>query len=279
MPRPNSKLGTLSNEERKFILDNMDNLEIDVIAKQLNRSPLVIEKVIRGQMALPISENNTTRWHLRKSLHWKHLKDAFTERELNTIEDQYVKYVEQFKGDIIATEEVQILNLIKVEILMERNLTGKMLIGENIKRYKQMVESLLTRFNHNFADMEEADRATIMELEDKISACLQAEASRTTEYVDLLKQHNALTEKVMGSRDQRVREILSTKVSFTGLVKQLMDRDKQEKDSRFLELNLLKRNLSGCLRFMNILTRCKIIRFYPQRQLRILRGNKKKKWK
>lgn len=238
MPDKKPKMGPISIEDRKFILANMNTMSVDEMGKILNRHPALVKKVIKTQESLlPEAESNSVRIHLKRSLHWKHLKEEFIETELNKIEDQYIKFVQQFREDVTATEEVQILNLIKLEILMDRNLKGKMKISGTIARYESMIESLLGPVDGNFAALSENDRNIIMDLENKKQAALSVESSRTNELVILYKEHNVLMERVMGSRDQRITEVLNTKVSFMGMVKELLERDKQEKDSRLIELS------------------------------------------
>lgn len=230
------KAGAISNSERKFILENMATMSIEDMAKKISRHVSMVEKVIQMQTSLPEADNNTVRWHLKRSLNWKHMKDEFTESELDKIEDQYTKYVQQFQENINATEEVQILNLIKIEILMDRNLKGKMKIGESIGRYSKMIKSVMDGVDDDFSALSENQQKNIMDLEKAKQESLHAESSRTQELVMLQKEHNVLMGKVMGSRDQRITEVLNQKVSVFGLIKQLIDVDRQKQDSRILEL-------------------------------------------
>lgn len=230
------KSGAISNSERKFILENMATMSIEDMAKRIGRNISMVEKVIHMQTNLPEAESNTVKWHLKRSLNWKHMKEEFTESELDKIEDQYTKYVQQFQENINATEEVQILNLIKIEILMDRNLKGKMKIGESINRYSKMVQSIMDAVDDDFSSLTEVQQKNVMDLEKGKQEALGAESARTTELVSLQKEHNTLMAKVMGSRDQRITEVLNQKVSVFGLIKQLIDVDRQKQDSRILEL-------------------------------------------
>lgn len=231
------KVGSISQSDRAFIIKNIDVMSAEDMATQLNRNVAVVEGVIKGHSALPDASEKSIRWQLMHSSHWKHLRQEFTEDELNKIADQYVKYVEQFSKDgIIATEEVQILNLIKIEILSDRNLKGKMGLSSTIKGYEDIIENILSKVDGDWHALTEREQDQIMKLKEDIQSALRAETTRTNEYVELQKQHTVLTEKVMGSRDQRVKEVLNQKISFLGIVKQLMDEEKQKKESRMLEL-------------------------------------------
>lgn len=238
MPTP-KKSGALSNKDRSWIIQNINKMTVEEMSNQIGKNIAVIEAAIKTHTNMPEANNETARWNLKKSLHWKHLKEEFNEAELNKIEDQYVKYVDQFREDIVATEEVQILNLIKLEILADRNLKGKMSMSGNIDENQKIIDSMLGGVDGDWNRLDKDQQSMIMELKKQTQACLDAVAHRTSEYVELQKQHNALADKVMGSRDQRVKEILNQKVSFLGLVKELLDREKQLRDSRILELHNL----------------------------------------
>ncbi|HEX5186479.1 MAG TPA: hypothetical protein VFV86_06275 [Nitrososphaeraceae archaeon] len=236
MPSVKKKGGAIGEVERKFILENMNKKTVEEIAEHLGRDVKVVEKVIRTHIDLPQASNQTARFHLKKSTYWKQLKEAFDENELVAIEEEYVKLVQQFREDIVASEEIQLLDLIKLGILQHRNLKGKQNIITNMHRYQRMVDDILKKANGNFSELTVDDQQNIMELNKNIEACRGAESARTVEFNELQKQKNVLFDKVMGSRDQRVTEILNSKITFAGLIKELVNRDKQIEESRFLEL-------------------------------------------
>lgn len=231
-----AKGGAISAEDRKFILENMSRMTVEQMAEQLNRNPLVVQKVIQTYTNLPDIANQAIRWRLKKSNHWKQLKSAFNEIELSHIEDEYVTIVQQFKEDIVATEEVQILDFIKTGILQQRNLESKQKIQNQLNEYARLSQGIEDAVGGDFSLLTTEQHNSIMEYSNKKTACMQAESNRTTEWLALQKEKNVLYEKIMGSRDQRIKEIMNTKVSFTSFIKQLLEKDKQEKESRFIQL-------------------------------------------
>lgn len=230
------KGGTISVEDRKFILGHMNDMSAEEIAEKLNRNTLVVQRVIQTYTNMPNIVNDAVRWRLKKSNHWKQLKKAFTEDELSYIEDEYVTIVQQFQENVVATEEVQILDFVKTGVLQQRNLEAKQKIQENLNEYGRMVQAIEDAHGSNFAELSNEDRDTIMDLKNKQAACMNAESNRTVEWLNLQKEKDVLYEKIMGSREQRVKEILNTKISFTQYVKELLEKDKQEKESRFIQL-------------------------------------------
>ncbi len=226
-----TKGGSFTNDERQFILEHQDDMSTEEIGKHLNRKPLLVEKFIQSHTTLPTADNKGARSHLRRSTFYKHLQQEFTPDELEYIQEQYVKYVQQLKEDIAATEEVQLLSLIKVEVLQQRNLKGKQKISDNATRYQQMRDDMMKDVNGDFSKLDKDAKNTIMELSNSMQACMNAEGAKTNEYIELQKQHNELTKKLMASRDQRVNEIASIKTTWSGYIKQLQDRDKQLEES------------------------------------------------
>jgi hypothetical protein len=230
------KTGAISDEDRKYIIDHMDDDSVEEIAEAIGRNPKVVEKEIKNYVMLPTARNRSVRWHLKNIPEWKHLKQSFTNDELNLIEDKYVKYVEQVKEDITATEETQVLNMITLEILMGRNLKGRMKLFDSIRQLEAMKEGIIDAVDGNWALISEEGRAQIMDIENQITASRNVESSRTSQYLELQKELNTLNTKLKTSRDQRVDKVLDPKHSFIAYVKDLLNRDKQEKESRFIQL-------------------------------------------
>ncbi len=230
------KNGAISANDRRYILENSNTMSAEQIAENLGKNPKIIEREIKNYVSLPQAENNTIRWHLKQSPDWKHLRGQFTPEELVLIENKYVKYIEQMKDDIVATEETQIINMIKIEILMDRNLKGKMKLHENIRQFEAQKEAIMDRVEGDFALLSDEQNEQITEINGLISSSRNVESARTSEYIELQKEFNTLSTKLKASRDQRVDRVLDARFSFTTYVKDLMNRDKQEKESRFVEL-------------------------------------------
>jgi hypothetical protein len=231
------KGGAFTNDERKFIVENMNDMTPEQMGVKLNRNPVLINKFIASHVNLNDGDNKTVRANLRKSVFFKNMQQEFDEDELNYIQEQYVRYMDQVNQNVVATEEVQLLSLIKVEVLMSRNLKNKKRIFENAARYREQVNNMIERVGGQFANLTTEDRKAVMELQNHEASCFQADGSNSEEYIKLQKEHNTLNGKLKTSRDQRVDEIANSKTTFAGYLRDLLKLDKQIEESRQLELN------------------------------------------
>jgi hypothetical protein len=130
--QPEYKRGRLGHPEMNFIRENIKTLGLNETSKHLNRSPDLVSQFARSEgivyeedleddsLVVQASINKD----LRKSLDWQALQEEFMETELEFFAYRYSKLMSQFKDDVFPTEETQIFQLIKFEILMQRNLKG-----------------------------------------------------------------------------------------------------------------------------------------------------------
>jgi hypothetical protein len=239
-----SKRGRLSREERDFIHAQTDKLTPEDIADRLDRTVETVTEFIklnvRPVKAKPSEAEETTRIVIRQELRsseaWKNLKGEFDTDELRYFEEGYVKLMSQFKGDVLPSEETQIFQAIKFEILMSRNLKERRKAREDIGRLERMQDDFLAQFEGDPSGMTDAQKAFALDLETQLNSARQAEQSRTTEYVKLQERHEALMKSLKAVRDQRIKQIENSKVSFLGVVKMLMEKDVQHREGRQMEL-------------------------------------------
>ena len=125
------KMGRISKGEEKFIRENL-NLGFEELATELDREPesiltFIKKKVAKGDFDSPIwmAEPNSeeqAQFDLTFRPYWVELKQQFTEGELELFKYHWARIISQFKDDVIPTEELQVVDLIKLELLMNRSL-------------------------------------------------------------------------------------------------------------------------------------------------------------
>lgn len=225
----------LTRESEKFIVDNMANFSSDEIAKKLNCTVKAVENVIEVYGNLP-EQNVAWKQYLRKSIVWKQLKDQFSEDELQYFEESFVALMGQFNEDVWKTEESQIFQLITLDILMKRNLKAKRATRNHIEELEHLQRDMVARYNGDYTAMTDGDRSFIIDLEKQISGSRSAESNNSREFVEFQKQYNDILQQLKGTREQRIKQIESSKTSFVSMVKTLLEKDVQEKESRQMEL-------------------------------------------
>lgn len=227
------------------MLLNADELSVGELARRLDRTTDVVERFLAKHLnkkgpakAVPKedAERLTIRQELKGSESWKVLKKEFNDEELRYFEEGYCKLMAQFKSDVLPSEEVQIFQSVKFEILMSRNLQARSKALADINFLEKMQSEFLTQFNNNPSKMSDDDRAVALSMEQQLQAARSAEQTYTKEYVNLHTRHEALMKSLKSTRDQRVKDIANSKQSFTDLLKVLMERDVQKREGRRMEL-------------------------------------------
>ncbi len=240
MANPKPKPGRLNKEEKKWILDNVGVLPVEEMAEKIGKTPELVHKFVRdnGGAKRPQNEDRAViRQDLKCSEEWERLKDEFTGKELKLFEEKYVILMAQFKGDgVLASEEMQIMQAIKYTILMSRNLMARSRALIDVQRLEDMMEDHLARHNHDPRQMDDAARSLVLNLETQLQAARASEQSHTNEYVKLQERYDNIMKSLKATRDQRVKDIQSSKVDFLGLVKSLQQKEMQDREGRSAEL-------------------------------------------
>ena len=223
------KTGNLSIEERKFIESYMGTKSDAWIAEQLNRTIHQVEKhriEYNAKEAIKITnkEQPGYLYQLRARKYWGELQKQFTEEELVLFEDYWTRYLDQFSGDILYTEEGQLVDCIRYDILINRNLKDQADTIQQVDRFQKMVQEQLK--------LPVIDVERITKLEEQLLAARLASQARTNEHVKLQSEKNKLLSELKATRDKRITRNIDEKVNIFQLIKQLNDAKVRDKEAR-----------------------------------------------
>ncbi len=237
------KRGRLSDKEEAFIKEKAGTLSAEEIAKLLDRMPDTIQMYIdrvpaaERRPVTPVeAEKLAIRQELRGSVRWSRLKQELTAEEILFFEEEYVKLMAQFKNNVLHSEETQVFDVIKFEILKSRNMIERRKAREDITRLEKMQETFLKKFDGDVSLMSDGERAFSLSLDTQLQSAKAAEQNRTTEYVKLQERQDALMKSLRAVREQRIKEVEDANVSFLGVVKMIQDRGRQAVEGRQMEL-------------------------------------------
>jgi hypothetical protein len=239
-----AKRGQLSQQERAYITKHAYKKTPAEIGAKLDRTPETIQRFINDHVRPPEGHNAdpeeveriVIRQDLRAGEKWKRLQEELTAKEIVFFEEMYVELMGQFKNDVLPTEEGQIFNAIRFEILKSRNLVARRRALDDIERLEKTQTDFLATFGGDINQMGDADKAFALSLETQLQVARKQEQDRTNEYVKLQERLDKLMESLKATRDQRVKQIESSKVSFVEVIKVLNRRDVQEREGRQNEL-------------------------------------------
>lgn len=232
------KAGPWSKEDKDFIQKQAGRMLPDKIAERLRRNP----DAVKGYMAkhgLLKYYNETevkvveTLSRIEDSQHWPILVSQLSYEELESFKYHWRNMVKQFRDDILHTEELQIIDVIKLQILIDRRLTDTQKISQKITDIEEEVENLKAK--------SPVDEAKIGELQRELASWYASIEALSKDYVVLLKQKQELFTKLKGTREQRIKEIESSKSTLSGWIKLLLTDPQRRID---LGINMEKMRLA-----------------------------------
>ena len=120
------KKGRFSKPEIAFIKSNCEHLSYEELGTKLDRDPESVESFVKSKLGKDVSSKREravqAEYDLKKRPYWKDLKEQFNPSELEMILFHWGRMIGQFRDDVLPTEELQVLDTIKLEILMNRAL-------------------------------------------------------------------------------------------------------------------------------------------------------------
>ena len=210
------KRGRLSNDEARYITENAEDISIEEIAANLERDPTTIENFIKKNLKIGLSEFEQAAYDLEDRPYWIELRQQFSQEELELFKYHWGRIISQFKDDVFPTEELQVVDVIKLELLMNRGLKQNKSNIDQITAFEELVRT------ERATDPDHQDRDYILNLERQIASLRAAQESLNRDYRDLQTKKSAMLKEMKGTREQRIKRLEDSKQSFVGWVTHLM---------------------------------------------------------
>ena len=234
------KTGRLSKEEKRTITRLADSLTVEDIAKKLDRSFDAVDDFVKSELKIGLSKQEYAAYSLEDRPYWKDLKSQFTDDELELFKYHWSKIISQFKDDVFPTEEIQVVDVIKLEILMNRCLTGNKSNIEQINLYEHMIQDERSR------DKDQQDIDYIINLERQVASLRASQESLNKDYRELQAKKGAMLKEMKGTREQRIKRLEDSKQSFVSWVAAMVqDPDTMKKYGIEMEKMRMAMNKEG----------------------------------
>lgn len=218
------KTGRISKPEEAYIGENI-NLGYKKIAEALDRNPdsvldFIKRKIAKGEIQKPTwygdSSEDQAKYDLTFRPYWIELKQQFTEDELKLFQYHWARIISQFQDDVIPTEELQVVDLIKLELLMNRALKGN---KENIEQISAL-ESLILAERQR--DPDQMDKDMLFNMERQVASLKASQESLNKDYRELQTKKSTMLKEMKATREQRVKRFEDSKSSFAGWISYLI---------------------------------------------------------
>lgn len=204
--------------------EGLTSQEIAEILDVPDRTVRYVTKKFRENM----SETGAAIKELMKKPYWQELKNQFTNDELNLFSRHWHNIIQQFRNDTFYTEELQIVEVCKLEILMNRVLA-------DIQDTRLAIEKLKKDIASGDLDDDEKSEAENQLINSKIAL-----TQFNKEHKDLLADKKGMMKDIKGSREQRIKQLESSRESFGGWFRQLMtDHFRRKITGEWMEKNRL----------------------------------------
>lgn len=216
--------GRLDLSEQQYIKDNIKSMHYETIASILDRDPKSIKLWIQQNLGFSANDKKEVEAYneLKDKAYWRELEEQFSEDELEMFVFHWKKMWSQFKDDVFHTEEIQIVDTIKLEILMNRCLKSQ---HDNIRQVVELEqiksEESKKIANLNPKDKEDAFRE-LASIDRQIAVLIASRAELSRDFKDLQTKKSSMIKDLKGTREQRIRAIEDSKQTFSALIKKII---------------------------------------------------------
>ena len=209
--------GRFSKEEMEFIEANAEVLSPESIAQKLDRDPESIHDWIKKNVGFSKKQKKEAAVanELKEKPYYRELSGQFSSEELEMFEFHFKKMWSQFKDDVFHTEEMQIIDTIKLEILMNRILKSQRDNQQEIAIAERLVRDEKAR------DKDQRDMDLVINLERQVAIMRASQETLSKDYKDLQARKATMLKDLKGTREQRVKAIEDSKFTFASLVKKI----------------------------------------------------------
>lgn len=207
--------GRFTNEEVQLIEDSINSKSYTEIAALINRDPYSVKKYIESKgykTNLGPGKKIQVDHEITKKDFWPLLEKQLNPAELEVFVYHWDKICKQFGGDILPTEEIQVIDLIKTEIMVNRVLVNQKENDDMIKRLTAQLE-------------DETDKDEVSNLEKQLLQCSTGTGHLTKQFLDLQTQKNKLLTDLRATRSERIKKIDASKESFIHWITELATDD------------------------------------------------------
>lgn len=208
--------GRISKEEERFISRNAASMTLEDIAKSLDRDVDSVEQFMKRKLKHGLSLEEEAAFSLEDRPYWIELQSQFTNDELELFKYHWSRIIAQFKDDVFPTEELQVIDVIKLELLMNRCLKGNKDNIQQISTYENMVKDERSKYK------DDQDLDYIINLERQIASLRASQESLNRDYRELQTKKASMLREMKGTREQRIKRLEDSKQSFISWVANMM---------------------------------------------------------
>ena len=209
----------LTIDDMQFIEKNWKKMSYMDIAKSLDRNVASIKKYVEKKV-----KNNESleakaikiEYDIQSRPFWKEIEQQFEPDELPLFIYHWEKTISQFKDDVLPTEELQIVDMVKMELIMNRLLKQQKTVGNKIIE----LENLITQEQSKDVDK---DHTSINTMNTQLSMLRQAQQTWSREWQMLGDKKLEILKALKATRQERVKNLENSRQTFIGLMVKILE--------------------------------------------------------
>ena len=211
------KRGKLSNDEMRYIEQNCFDLSLEEMALNLNRTIGPVRKYIdkKNLKARDLTDAEHLLATLRDRYYYKELYKQMSDSERIFFEHNWIDFFKQFNEDVTHTEEMQILEVIRTEVLINRSMEDRQEIMENIETLNTLIDEEMNKPK----DMQ--DTQALAMFQTQLGSMIGSKSSYINEHEKLLTKKERYLKDLKGTREQRKRVADDAKTNFSMWMREL----------------------------------------------------------
>ena len=110
------KKGRFSKNEIAYITKHHEDMSVEDMAAELDRDAESVKSFIKDKLGQSLQEKREIQalYNLKGKPQWRDIQDQFNKHELQMFEYHWGRIITQFRDDVLPTEELQIIDAIKL---------------------------------------------------------------------------------------------------------------------------------------------------------------------
>jgi hypothetical protein len=229
------KRGKLSKQEMNYIRQNCFDLSLEEIANNINRKIEPVKKFIDKEnlKARDLTDQEHLLSTLRSRYYYQELKKQMSDGEIIFFEHNWVDFYKQFNEDVTHTEEMQILEVIRTEVLINRSMEDRQEIVRSLERLEGLINREMDK------EEEQQDTQAIAMWQTQMGSLIGSKSAYINEHEKLLTKKERYLKDLKGTREQRKRVADDAKTNFSMWMRQLDTLEMREKEGFEMEVQAI----------------------------------------
>lgn len=230
------KSGRWTKVQEDYMRKNYEKVPVEEMALYLEKNPATVRKYCREKLGMTEEAKLaiSAKFDIQRSPIWADLSAQMTPEELKSFLYNWQNFMVQFKHDVYSTERMQLIEVCRIEVLLNRNMKKTYEADINFAKIQIQIEA-------EKAKGISRDEGKIANMEMLLSSIRMSQPEFTREYKDLLQRKESLVKSVAGSREQRITRIADNKATINSWMINLIENDELR---RQMGIELTKGNLA-----------------------------------